>query len=129
MKAVRDYQNRTLTLSDCSAQEVRLVLEGLVDEPEMLNLFHQILANQEKTTMFEDDVIAKLTAQKTIADGVKALLEQLTVLVKALPTTDPAKQAQILALIDANSQEVSDAIVANTPTTGPVVEPPTPVAG
>lgn len=113
-----------MTFKDSSADEVLKVLLGLSnDRPEVVELLHQILALQEKTMAFEDDIIAKLTAQKTIADGVKALLEQLTALIKALPTSDPAKQAEILALIDANSQEVSDAIVANTPG-GPVIPNP-----
>ena len=81
MTAVRDYKNRTLTLTDCSSTEAREVLTGAMDESEVLVLLHEILTNQrteeEKLMAFEDDLIAKITAQKTVADGVLALFQNL----------------------------------------------------
>jgi len=121
---------RSVAFSDCSVVEVIQLLTMLkhptVDIVKRLDEISKQLRELEKKLMtFEDNAIAKLTEQKTIADGGKSLLEALTVLVKAIPATDPAvaaKQAQILTLIDSNSQELSDAIVANTPG-GPVVPP------
>ncbi len=124
MTAVKDRKNGTLTLTECTADEVLKILLGLSDgKPEVIELLHQILATQEKTMAFQDDVIAKLTAEKTQIDGVKTLLETLTGIIKNNPGISAEVQAQILGLIDTNSQEVADAIAANTPG-GPVVPPP-----
>lgn len=120
MTAVKDRKNGTITLKDCGASEVLTVLLGLSDgSPEVVELLHQILANQanekEHQQMFEDDLIAKIAEQKTVADSVKTLLENLTAVIKANPNPDPVKQAEILAALTGNTQELADAVVANTP--------------
>lgn len=99
-----------------SPQEIVEILRGLTTGPDLIQKVNQILANQETQMAFQDDVIAKLTAQKTIMDGVKTLLEELTGIIKNNPGISPEVQAQILGLIDENSQEAQDAITANTPT-------------
>lgn len=106
-----------------SPQEIVEILRGLTNSPDLTDKVNRILRNQETTMAFQDDVIAKLTAQKTIMDGVKALLESLTTIIKNNPGVSPEVQAEILGLIDGNSQEAQDAITANTPG-GPVVIPP-----
>lgn len=112
----------TIVIAQADQQELLAIVK---DTASTLRAFIAAsAANQEKTRMFEDDVITKLNSQKTVNDGVVTLLSTLTTLIKANPGTDPAKQAQILKLIDDNSQEVADAIVANTPAAGG--PPPTP---
>ncbi len=112
-----------------SPEEIITIIRGLVISPDLAAKVAQILTNTETLMAFKDDVIAKLQAQKTILDGVKTLLEQLTGIIKDNPGITPEAQAEILSLIDANSQEAQDALVANTPG-GPVVPPTdTPAAG
>lgn len=63
-----------------------------------------------------DDVITEVTAQKTVADSlvvfVQGLKQQLT---DALAANDPTKIQAIIDGLDANTKEISDATVANTP--------------
>jgi len=133
-KEHHDGTARHVTISDASVAEVIQLLTVLkfpaVDIVQQLSELKIEIKNLRRVVMaFEDVAIQKLTEQKTIADGVKTLLEQLTILVEAIPATDPAvaaKQAQILTLIDSNSQEVSDAIVANTPAAVPPPPDPNP---
>lgn len=111
----------TIVIAQADQQELLAIVK---DTASTLRAFIAAsAANQEKTRMFEDDVITKLNSQKTVNDGVVTLLSTLTTLIKANPGTDPAKQAQILKLIDDNSQEVADAIVANTPGAPPPATP------
>lgn len=54
-----------------------------------------------------DDILAKVTAEVTVIDSIKVLVESL----KA-NQSDPAKLAEIVAAIDAN--DVALAAIANT---------------
>jgi hypothetical protein len=80
-------------------------------------------ANQEKQMAFEDDILAKIAQQKTVDDGVGVLLGQLTALIKSNPGPDTAKQAQALALLQANTDDVAAALLANTPLAPPPAAP------
>lgn len=62
-----------------------------------------------------DDILAKLNAQKTVDDGIVVLLQSLNAIATAPNTTDQAKLQAISDLIDSNTKEISDAIIANTP--------------
>jgi hypothetical protein len=71
-------------------------------------------ANEAKEVMFEDDLIAKIQSQKTVEDGLVLLLNTVAGLVKSNPGPDAAKQAQALALLQGNTDEMTAAVVANT---------------
>jgi hypothetical protein len=71
-------------------------------------------ANEAREVMFEDDLIAKIQQQKTVEDGLTLLLSTLFNLVKSNPGPDAAKQAQVMALLQGNTDAMTAAIVANT---------------
>lgn len=61
-----------------------------------------------------DDVLAKVTAQKTVMDSAVTLLGQLSQMIKDAGT-DPAKLQAISGALDANDTELANAVTANTP--------------
>jgi GH18 family chitinase len=63
-----------------------------------------------------DDVIAKVTNIGTVEDSVIALLQDLKDKLDAAGT-DPAKLQALSDAIDAQTQKLSDAVTANTPST------------
>ena len=69
-----------------------------------------ILQKEIKMAATIDDILAEATAQKTVADSAKALLEKLFAM-----RNDPVKLQATLDTLLANKQEVADAITANTP--------------
>jgi hypothetical protein len=83
------------------------------------NIGNQLTHLETKLMGFEDDVLAKITAEDTQLDSLLVLFGQL----KA-SQADPAKRAQILALIDGDKTKITAAINANT--TAPPVVIPTP---
>ena len=75
-----------------------------------------ILKKEKQIMASIDDVIAAAAAEKTVADSVVELLNRLTQLLKdAIATNDPAKVQAALDAINANKQELADAVTANTP--------------
>jgi hypothetical protein len=109
---------KTLAVNAVTGLSVLMDVRAKVDQ-----LIAAQAANEAKEMAFEDDILAKIAAQKTVDDGVAVLLGQLTGLIKSNPGPDPVKQAQALALLQANTDEVSAALLANTPAA------PVPAAG
>lgn len=63
-----------------------------------------------------DDVLADVSAEKTVEDGLVTLVQGIKAqLDAAVAAGDLNKVAQIAASLEANTQTMSDAIVANTP--------------
>ena len=61
MTAVWDKKNRTVTLTETSADEVLKVLLGLSDgSPEVVDLLHQILATQQEILVNEQEMAQAL---------------------------------------------------------------------
>ncbi len=64
-----------------------------------------------------DDLKAAVAAEKTVVDGVVVLLNDLSAqLAAAIASGDPAAVQEVLDAINANKQELADAVVANTHT-------------
>jgi len=65
-----------------------------------------------------DDLTAAVAAQSTVEDGIITLLkgvsQQLADL-KAAGGASPAQLDEVLAGLNANTQKLADAVVANTP--------------
>jgi len=79
-----------------------------------------------------DDLVAKVTAQATVIDGVVVLLGDLnTHLKEAIAENDPVKLQAVADALDANTTRLANAAAANTtaaPAEQPVVDPaPAPV--
>lgn len=140
MKAVRDYKNRTLTLTECSAQEARTVLAGLIDEPELLAVLHQIKTNTETIMATQAEVNARIdtinantsrTAAAVIA--VKAILVALREKIATGGMTAD-EEAALLVRLDAaigttgevatNLEQTAAGEVEPTPVDPPVVVDP-----
>lgn len=64
------------------------------------------------------DVRAKVEAQGTVISSAKTLLEQLSQMLKDAGT-DPQALQDIIDMLDTQDQELSDAVVANTPAANP----------
>lgn len=64
--------------------------------------------------MTVDDILAKVTAEKTVVDSAVALLSQLSQAIKDAGT-DPAKLQALSDAIDAQQSELASAVTANTP--------------
>lgn len=60
------------------------------------------------------DLEARVAAQTTVIDSNNTLLAELSQMLKDA-NGDPAEIQKIIDMIDANTQKISDAIVANTP--------------
>lgn len=126
MTAVWDKKNRTVTLTDTSADEVLKVLLGLSDgSPEVVELLRQILANQEKSLMNEAAMAQALadidaasteqgvsltelsTAQDNLAKDIEAFIN------KPVPPGGPsdAQLAQAQAL-SARAKLISESLKA-----------------
>lgn len=73
------------------------------------------------------DVAAKVAAEKTVVDSAVVLLGGLSQQLKdALASQDPAAVQAVIDQIDAQTQTLAAAVVANTPTAPPAPTPPTP---
>ena len=63
-----------------------------------------------------DDVLTKVTAERTVIQSVVSLLQLLAQKLKdAIASGDPAKIQSIADEIDSQTQALSEAVVANTP--------------
>jgi hypothetical protein len=63
-----------------------------------------------------EDILAKVQAQKTVEDSIVTLLNETNSELKAaIASGDQSKLQQISDTLDANTKELSDAVVANTP--------------
>ncbi len=82
--------------------------------------FHEdprILARLEAIMATLDDIVAKVTALTTVDDSVVALLQDLKAkLDAAIASGDPAKIQAISDAIGAQTDRLSAAVTANTPT-------------
>jgi hypothetical protein len=76
-------------------------------------------ADEAHEKMFEDDLIAKIQQQKTVEAGLTLLLKTLFDLVKSNPGPDTVKQAQAMALLQGNTDDMTAAIIANTAAAAP----------
>lgn len=90
-------------------------------------LLARILQKENAMSLDLTALTAKVSAQETVEQSAITLLQELNAAVKALPTTDPATQAAIDALatrIDAGTQGLAAAVVANTPAAPAPATPP-----
>ncbi len=63
-----------------------------------------------------DDVKSAVSDEKTVVDSAVTLLNQLSaMLAAAIASGDPAKVQAVLDAINANKQELADAVAQNTP--------------
>ncbi len=70
----------------------------------------------EKIMALLDDIVTKVTNLKTVDDSVVTLLTDLkTKLDAAIASGDQAKLQAVSDALDAQTQELSDAVTANTP--------------
>lgn len=76
-----------------------------------------------RITMNIQDILAKVTAQKTVIDSAAALLASLSQEIKDAGT-DPAALQAISDALDANGAELTAAITANTPAAPTTDTPP-----
>jgi hypothetical protein len=89
-------------------------------------MLSQVLQKQDFTMAKIDDVIASVTAENTVIDSVVTLLQELSAQL-ASAGTDPAKLDSLKSTIDAKTQALAAAVVANTPAATPPPAPaPTP---
>lgn len=89
---------------------IALALQAMLDK-----VYERLDELEGKFMITTDDILAKLNAQKTVDDGIVVLLQSLNAIATAPNTTDQAKLQAISDLIDSNTKEISDAIIANTP--------------
>lgn len=92
---------------------------------EVLTRLDRIIALQEAIGKIEesqmatiDDIVGKVTEEKTMIGSLKVFVQGLQDQVKAVPGVTPDMQTKIdgvFANVSANSQSISDAMVANTP--------------
>jgi len=62
------------------------------------------------------DIKAKVEAEHTVEQSAVTLLQQIAQMLKdAQASGDPAAMQEIMDMLDANTKELSDAVVANTP--------------
>jgi hypothetical protein len=79
------------------------------------DLLEKTLATERKTLMaFIDDLEAKVAAESTVDDSIIALLNQIAQALKDAGV-DPARQAAVLASLQANADKIAAAVTANTP--------------
>ena len=82
----------------------------------VITMLQTVIQKENQMAATIDDVIAAAAAEKAVDDSVVALLNQLTQLLQAaIATNDPAKVQAALDAINANKQELADAVTANTP--------------
>lgn len=87
-------------------------------DPAVIALLEKLVSLEGKIMARLDDIAAEVTAQKTVVASVATLLQQLhDQLVSA--GTDQAKLNQLAADIQANTDALSAAVVANTPAAPP----------
>lgn len=73
-----------------------------------------ILGREDKMGTVIDEVLEKVRDQSTVISSVKTLLETLSAKLEEAGT-DPAKLAEIKSLVAANTEDLSKAVVENTP--------------
>lgn len=82
----------------------------------MVWLLLRILKLEFKEMATLDDVVAEVTAQKTIVASVQALIKGLQdQLAAAIASGDPAKVQAVLDALKANDAALAAAVPANTP--------------
>lgn len=94
-------------------------------------LVARILQKDNALMLDTTALIAKVSTLETVQQSAVTLLQALNAAVKAIPTDDPATQQaidQITARIDADTQGLAAAVVANTPA-APPAPAPTPAPG
>lgn len=74
----------------------------------------QIIESEKQLNMTLQDITTKVAAQKTVLDSAVELLKKLAQLVRD-NANDPAALQALADSIDANTGEISQAIVDNTP--------------
>ena len=104
------------------------------NQKEIIDLLKQILQRAipleqaiELMATTVDDLVAKVTAQTTVVNSVKVVVDELKAII-ASGQTDPAKLQQINDVLDANDailEGISTGTVAAGEPPAPVVEPPT----
>ncbi len=94
---------------------MRLDIYHHFEDPDLLTEILSKLNTMENKIMgLLDDVVTKVAALNTVEDSVIALLVDIKAKLDAAGT-DQAKLAALSADLDAQSQKLSDAVVANTP--------------
>ncbi len=109
MEALMNYQNRTLLLKNCSAEEVRLIV-ATANEHDVVVLLHQIKGDTQTimATLADfqtkiDTINANTTASAQAAQAVAAMLTALKAQLDQVLTdagVPAAVEADILAQLD-----------------------------
>lgn len=82
----------------------------------ILKVVKNILGKEVEQMATISDVQAKVTAEKTVVDSAVTLLGNLSQMLKdALAANDPAAVQAVIDAIDANTNELANAVTANTP--------------
>jgi molecular chaperone GrpE (heat shock protein) len=106
-----------LDVPKCIYHEVRYSSEKEITTAILAICIHNHL-KLKKISMNLDDLLAKVQAQKTVEDSIVSLLNHVSAELKAelsKETLDPAKIKAIADQLDANTQEIVDAVNANSP--------------
>lgn len=82
-----------------------------------------VLACLQRINVYQEKIMATLTdislaiqEQRTVEQGVVALLQLLSArLAEAIKSADPAALQDLLGLLTTNTKQLSDAVLANTP--------------
>ena len=83
---------------------------------QILSIVKNILGKEVEQNMTIAELSAKVTEQSTVVGSTKLLLEQLAQMLKdAIAANDPAAIQAVADMITANTQTLSDAVIANTP--------------
>ena len=100
------------TFIDDTQKQIQALRRQLADAKD--EILAAIKKNRTEETVDLTQILAKVTAQTTVIEGAKTLLGQLSDLIKN-NANNPTALQQIADAIDANTTELSGAIVANTP--------------
>lgn len=105
-------------------------LEAVTDQAEhiqttQLNLFQQLIHNQEKIMALIDDLEAKAAAQTTVDDSIIQLLTTVHDELVAANANNPRVQA-VIDMLGNEQTRIASAVTANTDQPAPPPSPPAP---
>src|SRR5690348_9139269 len=104
-------------MPDDSIMTIRVPLESDLQAAALLSweqrIGVQLLRNQEKIMATIQDIQAKVESQTTVIGSAVTLLQELSAEVKALKP-DQASIDALAAKVDANTQQLAQAVASNT---------------
>jgi len=119
-------QNSQLELYVRQTQRNQREIRDLLEQ--ILERLNPIMEAFQGMAISVDDLIAKVQAQTTVVNGVKAVVDQLKTII-ASGGTDQAKLQQVSDIVDSNDAILAainaNTAAANEPPAPPVEVPPT----